>query len=150
MSPDGKQTLRLVTINTWKCDGAYHRRLDHLERSLRRLRPDVICCQGVFQSPDIQYLTHHPDLAVIDAAGRSHAKASMVTFPASGTLPDVDAQPVGKRKRIDYVFCLGQSTSDRPKIEDARVVLDQPSPEGVFASDHYGVLIDAILRHRND
>jgi endonuclease/exonuclease/phosphatase family metal-dependent hydrolase len=277
MTPNAKHTLRLVTINTWKCDGAYNRRLVHLERSLRRLRPDVICCQEVFQSRDghhhtgrfladrlglqiqslplrqkkrrlkavwtesysglavlsawtiathtalclptrpedgdryalfavlqrrdrsilvvnthlshlpdatqlrisqletivshphiraghdaiflcgdfnatplsreIQYLTHHPDLAVIDAAGRPHAITPMVTFPVSAPIANRDAHPDGKR--IDYVFCLSQSADARPMIEDVRVVLDQPSSEGIFASDHYGVMIDATLWNRN-
>jgi endonuclease/exonuclease/phosphatase family metal-dependent hydrolase len=275
MSPSGKQTLRLVTINTWKCDGAYHRRLDHLQRSLHHLRPDVICCQEVFQSRDGQYhtgrfladrlglnvqslplrrkkrrlngawrdsysglailsswtiathtalclptrpedgdryallavlqqagnsvlvinthlshlpdaaslriaqletilsqpeiraghdavflcgdlnatpqsrevqcLTHYPDLVVRGAVARSDA---MVTFPTSVVHPGEDAKPVGKR--IDYIFCLSPSASDGPRIEDARVVLDRPSPEGIFASDHYGVQVDAALRQRND
>jgi endonuclease/exonuclease/phosphatase family metal-dependent hydrolase len=82
---------------------------------------------------------------VRDAAARSDG---MVTFPASVIHPGADPKPVGKR--IDHVFCLSPSASDRPRIEAARVVLDQPSPEGIFASDHYGVQVDATLQQRND
>jgi endonuclease/exonuclease/phosphatase family metal-dependent hydrolase len=74
--------------------------------------------------------------------------AAKATFPAAGGLGGLDGQPAGKR--IDYIFCLGPWAADSPKITDARVVLDQPSPEGIFASDHCGVLIDATLHHRND
>ncbi|MDJ0784444.1 MAG: endonuclease/exonuclease/phosphatase family protein [Desulfosarcinaceae bacterium] len=49
MASHPRDRLRLLTINTWKCDGAYHQRMAHLARGLRDLRPDVICCQEVFQ-----------------------------------------------------------------------------------------------------
>ena len=46
------EDLRLITINTWKCDGAYQKRVEIMIAQLRELKPDVVCCQEVFQSAD--------------------------------------------------------------------------------------------------
>ena len=42
-------------------------------------------------------------------------------------------------RRIDYIFVRGPDRWHRGEPLAARVVLDQPSPDGVYASDHYGV-----------
>lgn len=47
-------TLRLLTINTWKCDGQYRQRLDLLKQGLRALQPTVVACQEAFQSTEGQ------------------------------------------------------------------------------------------------
>ena len=46
------------------------------------------------------------------------------------------------RRRIDYIFVANRSMQDRPaRITACQVVLDQPV-DGVWASDHFGVLAD--------
>lgn len=52
-----EKTLRLVSINTWKCDGDYSKRLEILCSQLKQLKPDIICCQEAFQSHDYKYDT---------------------------------------------------------------------------------------------
>ena len=42
----------VLTLNTWKCDGDYARRLPVLARLLARLAPDVVLLQEVFASAD--------------------------------------------------------------------------------------------------
>jgi len=42
----------VLTLNTWKCDGDYARRLPVMARALARLAPDVILLQEVFASAD--------------------------------------------------------------------------------------------------
>ncbi len=49
--------LRLVTINTWKCDGDYAARLIVLERQLAALAPDVVAIQEAFASVDGRFDT---------------------------------------------------------------------------------------------
>ncbi|MES2732119.1 MAG: endonuclease/exonuclease/phosphatase family protein [Bacteroidota bacterium] len=44
--------LTLVTINTWKCDGSYSRRMEALKKGLKGLNPCIIACQEVFQSEE--------------------------------------------------------------------------------------------------
>jgi endonuclease/exonuclease/phosphatase family metal-dependent hydrolase len=41
-------TFRIVTLNTWKCDGDYARRLALMAEGLRELSADVICLQECF------------------------------------------------------------------------------------------------------
>ena len=40
--------LRIVTLNSWKCDGAYGARLDAMASGLAALNADVICLQECF------------------------------------------------------------------------------------------------------
>jgi endonuclease/exonuclease/phosphatase family metal-dependent hydrolase len=44
--------LRVVTINTGKCDGAYRARLGWLADELCRLDPDIVACQEAFLAED--------------------------------------------------------------------------------------------------
>jgi endonuclease/exonuclease/phosphatase family metal-dependent hydrolase len=44
--------LKIVTLNTWKCDGHYQARLDWMGDALAALRPDFILLQEVFRSVD--------------------------------------------------------------------------------------------------
>ena len=41
-------TLRIVTLNTWKCDGDYARRVVLMADGLRELNADIICLQECF------------------------------------------------------------------------------------------------------
>jgi endonuclease/exonuclease/phosphatase family metal-dependent hydrolase len=50
-------TLRIVSLNTWKCDGVYTRRLQAMKAGLQALHPDVVLLQEVFASDDGQYDT---------------------------------------------------------------------------------------------
>lgn len=43
-------SFRLLTINTWKCDGNYRQRLALLKAQLSALQPDVIAAQEVFRA----------------------------------------------------------------------------------------------------
>jgi endonuclease/exonuclease/phosphatase family metal-dependent hydrolase len=46
--------ISLVTLNTWKCDGDYLRRLELMRDGFRELRPDVILLQEVFVQAETQ------------------------------------------------------------------------------------------------
>jgi endonuclease/exonuclease/phosphatase family metal-dependent hydrolase len=46
---------------------------------------------------------------------------------------------IERNRRLDYIFVGQLHESGWGAILDARVVLDVPGPEGVFASDHFGV-----------
>lgn len=52
MNDTPTRRLKLVSINTWKCDGDYHRRMEILAGQLEDAAPDIICCQEVFQNHD--------------------------------------------------------------------------------------------------
>jgi endonuclease/exonuclease/phosphatase family metal-dependent hydrolase len=43
-------TLRVLTLNTWKCDGDYRHRLDLMAQGLAHLSPDLVLLQEAFAS----------------------------------------------------------------------------------------------------
>jgi endonuclease/exonuclease/phosphatase family metal-dependent hydrolase len=45
-------TMRLVTLNTWKGDGAYHRRLIAMTAGLRAENPDIVLLQECLRAPE--------------------------------------------------------------------------------------------------
>jgi endonuclease/exonuclease/phosphatase family metal-dependent hydrolase len=47
----------VITINTWKGEGAYQRRLELLAGQLARLNPDIIACQEVLHTDDEAFHT---------------------------------------------------------------------------------------------
>ncbi len=46
------EQIRIITINTWKCDGNYDKRLVLLAEQLKALSPGVIACQECFLSEE--------------------------------------------------------------------------------------------------
>lgn len=44
--------MRLVTLNTWKGDGAYHRRLIAMAEGLRAENPDIVLLQECLRAPE--------------------------------------------------------------------------------------------------
>ena len=44
--------IQIVTINTWKCDGDYYKRMHILADQLKELTPHVVACQECFLSED--------------------------------------------------------------------------------------------------
>ena len=42
------QTWRIVTYNTWKCDGLYRERLNWMGQALADLSPNIVCLQEAF------------------------------------------------------------------------------------------------------
>lgn len=46
------QRIRLVTLNTWKCDGAYTQRLHAMALQLAELQPDLVALQESFSRVD--------------------------------------------------------------------------------------------------
>ena len=49
--------IKVLSINTWKCDGQYQKRLALMQELLAPLNLDFIACQEVFQSIDESYST---------------------------------------------------------------------------------------------
>jgi len=46
------ENVKIITINTWKCDGEYRLRMDILAKQLKQLKPHVIACQECFYSEE--------------------------------------------------------------------------------------------------
>ena len=48
-------------------------------------------------------------------------------------------------RRIDYIFVTAPRRDGRGTVRDARVVFDQPDGDGVYPSDHFGVVSDVQI-----
>ena len=48
------EQIRVMTINTWKCDGNYEKRLTLMAEQLKALSPGVVACQECFSSNEAQ------------------------------------------------------------------------------------------------
>lgn len=67
--------MRIVTLNTWKCDGPYRQRLGLMAEGLGALAPDVLLLQEAFATDDGQaetaaFLARALDMEVVVAPAR--------------------------------------------------------------------------------
>ncbi len=67
------------------------------------------------------------------AGGITWAKSNPFTAPLRWLNPD---------RRIDYIFVSPQRRDGRGKVAGCAVVLDAPDTEGVYPSDHFGLMAD--------
>lgn len=79
------------------------------------------------------YARVHP---IEDPAGETWAKRNPMTRRWRWLEPD---------RRIDFIFVSSIEVSGRGEVRSCRVVLDQPDDEGLFPSDHFGVMADIQL-----
>jgi endonuclease/exonuclease/phosphatase family metal-dependent hydrolase len=69
--------VKIITINTWKCDGDYYRRISLLAEQLKALKPDVIACQECFISEEaphantLKFLAEQLNMKYLFTSGRS-------------------------------------------------------------------------------
>jgi len=71
-----------------------------------------------------------------EAPGWTWAGRNPLTARSPGHAPD---------RRIDYVFAAVEQWSGQGLVRACRLVFDEPDADGVFASDHFGVLADVQL-----
>jgi endonuclease/exonuclease/phosphatase family metal-dependent hydrolase len=68
--------IKIITINTWKCDGDYRRRITIMAEQLKLLKPDIVACQECFVSEEakvntLQFLAEELEMNYLFANGRS-------------------------------------------------------------------------------
>ena len=77
-------------------------------------------------------------------------------YEAGGGSPDRTTVPVGRPgvagSRVDHLLAVEREADAAVRFTGARIVLDRADPDGIFPSDHYGVMVDlhlddAIERH---
>jgi endonuclease/exonuclease/phosphatase family metal-dependent hydrolase len=74
--------IRVATLNTWKGEGAYSRRLELMSQGLRQIEPDILLLQEVVVTPDRRL-----DTAGHLAAALGH---SCLFVPARRKLRDIE------------------------------------------------------------
>jgi endonuclease/exonuclease/phosphatase family metal-dependent hydrolase len=79
-----------------------------------------------------------------DAWGRRHPALPGWTWAAANpyTAPLAFLQC---DRRLDYIFVTPERRDGRGRILDCRIVFDQPAADGVYASDHYGLIADVQI-----
>lgn len=104
----------IVTINAWKCEGDYDRRISNLSRHLSVLRPDLLFVQEVFVAPELD----------IDTGKR-----------ISWALPDHHFIPIAARSKLrrfderDVVSLSGLCLFIKGEILGSAVLTLPPLPE---------------------
>lgn len=89
----------LVTLNTWKCEGAYRQRLALAGKELNRLRPDVVALQECFQADGANadtasWLATHCGLHAAQVqARRKHRAFEGSSVPSSSGMAMLCRQP---------------------------------------------------------
>ncbi len=120
-------TLRILTLNTWKCDGLYRRRLNHMAQRLEELNPDVVLLQEVFATEDGQvdtaaYLAKHLAMAVTHAPARRKSRWFEERHcPSSSGLAVLTRQPVVEH----HVVALPTDEDDGERIAQIVKVVHQ-------------------------
>ena len=111
--------IRVVTINTWKGDGAYASRLAALASQLRLLAPDVVCLQEALKSSDGRF----------DTAGYLARSLNLqpVYAPARQKIRDVEGERIYCHSGLAVLTSLpvcGSSIARLPSAEqDERISL---------------------------
>lgn len=93
------------------------------------------------ESDELQFLLNHPVLSIQDAYLSGQGPE-----PGFTMLPQAPHQPA-KGRRIDFIFSVATTPEQHPVFANARVVLNQPNADGVYPSDHCGVMIQTHLTH---
>lgn len=120
--------ITLLSINTWKCDGDYTRRLPVLAAQLKESGADIILCQECFRKPGLRvpvaniHLTHFRAAQILRQGPR-------------GTLGQA---------AIDHIYALPLAGSSQyPSFSEPGVVLNR-SEFGLFPSDHFGFRVQLL------
>lgn len=84
--------MRVVTLNTWKGDGAYGARLAAMAHGLQRLRPDVVLLQEVLDAPSLGLHTAN--------ALAGHLRLNAINLPLREKRRDVEGRRVDSRSGL--------------------------------------------------
>ncbi len=68
--------IKILSLNTWKCDGEYSPRMDYMLSELQKINPDIIALQECFRSEESQtdtlkFLASHLRMEYSSVTGRS-------------------------------------------------------------------------------
>ncbi|MBI2242032.1 MAG: endonuclease/exonuclease/phosphatase family protein [Magnetospirillum gryphiswaldense] len=141
--------MRVVTLNTWKGDGAYADRLAAMARGLEDLSPDVVLLQEVLDAPSLSLHTGH-------ALGR-HLGLNVINLPLREKKRVVEGRRVDSRSGLAVLSrhpvraTLSIPLPSAPEDgERAALVVEINAPHGptTVTNLHLTHLDDPALRRR--
>jgi endonuclease/exonuclease/phosphatase family metal-dependent hydrolase len=80
-----------------------------------------------------------------DAYSACHPDGAGITWSASNPYTE-SLGWLGRDRRLDYVFVTPERRDGQGRIRSCDVVFDQPGTDGIYCSDHYGVVASVDLR----
>lgn len=131
---DGERTAQLLTITKEdKKIMVVNTHLTHLKNKsdLRAIQINEIIKHINFDGYDVVFicgdLNATPDSEVIETLTKKHSfSAVLKNYP-----------PTRGEKCIDYIFYRAKTAIS---VKEATLILNQPSKDGIFPSDHFGIL----------
>lgn len=106
---------RVVTLNTWKCDGDYQARLAGIREGLGELRPDIVFLQEAFVCPSsqddtAQHLGQSLGLQVLQLPSRQkHRVHRGQSRPSWSNLAILSTGDVLEQPSIELAHCDGDT-----------------------------------------
>jgi endonuclease/exonuclease/phosphatase family metal-dependent hydrolase len=121
-----EQKIKIVTINTWKCDGDYRERLTILAKQLAELNPDIIACQECFVSDNadtLRYLSEILKMGYAYLPGREKKRYFESEYVDSGSgLGVLSKYPIADASWL--ALPVIPEDNDR-KIQQVEIMIDE-------------------------
>jgi len=142
------EQIRIVTINTWKCDGNYDKRLTLMASQLKALSPGIIACQECFSSAEagadtLRFLSESLDMQAYFLPGRFRKRLFKGNWVQSFSgLGILSAFPL---KELDSFTLPDVPGDEQRKLQLAEILLpgDQKM---LFANTHLTHLRNTEMR----
>lgn len=128
--------IKIITINTWKCDGDYRARMQILARQLKDLDPDIVACQECFQSDEadadtLKFLAAELGMHYSFLPGRQKKRLFEEKYvDSSSGLGILSVYPIGNIR--EFMLPPVPGDDDR-KVQQAELIL--PSGENILVTN---------------
>ena len=128
--------VKIITINTWKCDGDYPERMRILAEQLAALKPTIVACQECFYSDEgkadtLKFLADKLNMNYSFLPGRSKSRYLEGKWVDSQSgLGILSAYPLTAANDLDLPVVLGD---DERKVQQCEVML--PSGKTIMVTN---------------
>src|SRR5258706_94933 len=155
----GMDAVRALTLNLWGDHPPLGRRLELVAEAVRENDVDLVALQAVRvhqgelpNTPETDEIRFLRGLHAIgghstyyqDAWARRRPSEAGHTW--SSRNPSSEALHwIERDRRVDYVFVTPVGRDGRGRVRDCQLLLNGPSPDGVWASGHFGVLAEVQI-----
>jgi len=140
--------VKIITINTWKCDGDYRARMALLAEQLYQLKPDIIACQECFVCEEagtdtLKFLAGQLNMNYLFANGRE--KRRFFEGEWLDSLSGLGILSVYPISAYD-IFSLPATGEDNDRKAPQAVIILPNGMELLLTNIHLTHLKDIILR----
>jgi len=128
--------IKIITINTWKCDGNYDERMRILAEQLAALKPAIVACQECFYSDEgkadtLKFLADRLSMNYSFLSGRSKSRYLAGNWVDSQSgLGILSSYPLTATNDLNLPVVLGD---DERKVQQVEVTL--PSGKTILVTN---------------